>query len=199
MCFLLDSKLIDIVISDVTLEAAYAWVCEVRKNAGHNNSIWDMRLNWEKIKPQIQYSLCSDTYHLSPLHRYFVIVLRLIHEYCNRLVWVDGEYTLIEQGIALGCPLSPLFGAWFLREMDIALSGLKNVYYVRYMDDWLVLAKTRNHLRKAIKITEKILSRLQLTKHPDKTFIGWIKTGFDFLGYHITLAGIGLSVKTKQH
>lgn len=73
-----------------------------------------------------------------------------------------------------------------------------NTYYVRFMDDWLVLAKTRNHLRKAIKIAERILARLKLKKHPDKTFIGWIKKGFDFLGYHLTLMGIQLSVKTKK-
>ena len=81
-----------------------------------------------------------------------------------------------------GCPLSPLFGAWFLREPDIALVQ-QNVFYRRFVDDWIVLAKTRNHLRKAIKTAEQVLSRLKLEKHPDKTFIGWITKGFDFLGY----------------
>jgi len=42
-----------------------------------------------------------------------------------------------------------------------------------------------NHLRRAIKTTNQILAALKLTMHLDKTFIGWIKAGFDFLGYHI--------------
>ena len=31
---------------------------------------------------------------------------------------------------------------------------------------------------------------LNLEKHPDKTFIGRIERGFDFLGYHFSRAGL---------
>ena len=104
---------------------------------------------------------------------------------------------MIVRGIALGCPLSPLFGAWFLRELDIALVQ-HNVFYRRFMDDWIVLAKTRNHLRKAIKTSKQLLSWLKLKEHPDRTFIGWIKKGFDFLGYVFTTEGLQISVKCKE-
>lgn len=51
------------------------------------------------------------------------------------------------------------------------------------MDDWIVLATTRRHLRRAVRITHQILEALKLRTHPDKTFIGRIERGFDFLGY----------------
>lgn len=35
-----------------------------------------------------------------------------------------------------------------------------------------------------------------LEKHPDKTFIGRIERGFDFLGYHFTRAGLSLARTT---
>ena len=54
-----------------------------------------------------------------------------------------------ECGISLGCPLSPLMGAFFLHELDQRMerSGL---FYVRFMDDILVLAPSRWKLRRAV-------------------------------------------------
>ncbi len=50
----------------------------------------------------------------------------------------------------MGCSLSPLIGAFFLKQLDERMerSGL---FYVRFMDDILVLAPTRWRLRKAEK------------------------------------------------
>jgi hypothetical protein len=48
--------------------------------------------------------------------------------------------------------------------------------------DWVIMVRSKHQLRKVIKLTHKILSALKLKMHPDKTFIGCIKKGFDFLG-----------------
>lgn len=37
-----------------------------------------------------------------------------------------------------------------------------------------------------------------LTKHPDKTFIGRIEKGIDFLGYHFSQAGISIAIDTVE-
>jgi hypothetical protein len=34
------------------------------------------------------------------------------------------------------------------------------------------------------------LRELRVEQHPDKTFVGWIKRGFTFLGYWITEKGL---------
>ena len=49
-----------------------------------------------------------------------------------------------------------------------------------------MLAKTRRHLRRAVRITNQILSALKLEKHPNKAFIGLIERGFDILGFHFS-------------
>jgi len=77
-------------------------------------------------------------------------------------------------GISKGCSLSPLLGALFLSELDEAMAK-PPVVCVRYMDDWIILAKKRWHLRKAIRLFNQVLSRLKVIKHPDKTYIGRIK------------------------
>jgi hypothetical protein len=58
------------------------------------------------------------------------------------------------------------------------------LFWVRFMDDILVLAPTRWKLRAAVKVVNQLLTSLRLRTHPDKTFIGRIEKGFDFLGYH---------------
>lgn len=62
----------------------------------------------------------------------------------------------------------------------------EELFYMRFMDDWVVLAKTRRHLRRAVRITNQILSALKLEKHPNKAFIGLIERGFDILGFHFS-------------
>jgi hypothetical protein len=64
------------------------------------------------------------------------------------------------------------------------------------MDDILILAPTRWRLRRAVKAVNQTLGALSLEKHPDKTFIGRIERGFDFLGYHFSPAGLTLAKET---
>jgi hypothetical protein len=58
-----------------------------------------------------------------------------------------------------------------------------------------VLAPTRWKLRDAVKTVNRVLGVLDLEAHPDKTFIGRIERGFDFLGYHFTRAGLSIARK----
>jgi hypothetical protein len=49
------------------------------------------------------------------------------------------------------------------------------------MDDWVILARSRWHLRRAVRVMNQVLAHLGLEQHPDKTFIGRVTRGFDFL------------------
>ncbi len=60
------------------------------------------------------------------------------------------------------------------------------IHYVRYMDDIIILAKTRWHLRAAIRVLNEVIESLGLCLHQEKRFVGRIDKGFDFLGYQIT-------------
>ena len=71
------------------------------------------------------------------------------------------------------------------------------VFYARFMDDWVVLAPTRWKLRVAISTVNQTLAALKVEQHPDKTFIGRISRGFDFLGYRFQSDGlIGVARQT---
>ncbi len=69
-------------------------------------------------------------------------VLALLWGYLRRYVSDGGKFIDITQGISLGCPLSPLMGALYLKPLDDRMAEL-GCFYARFMDDWVVLAPTR--------------------------------------------------------
>jgi hypothetical protein len=66
------------------------------------------------------------------------------------------------------------------------------------MDDILILTRTRWQNRKAVKQLNQILNKLKVEKHPDKTYIGKIENGFDFLGYHFNGSQLTVAAKTVE-
>jgi hypothetical protein len=53
--------------------------------------------------------------------------------------------------------------------------------------------------RGAVNVVNQMLGMLRLEKRPDKTFIGRIERGFDFLGYHFSPAGLTVAAKTIEN
>ncbi len=125
-------------------------------------------------------------------------VLNLLGQYLRRCAERGGLFWEYECGISLGCPLSPLIGAFFLKALDERMGKL-GLCYVRFMDDIVVLAPSRWRLRRAVQMLNQVLASLHLEKHPDKTFIGRIERGFDFLGYHFHPDGVSVAKKTVEN
>jgi len=83
--------------------------------------------------------------------------------------------------------LSPFLGAVYLSPLDSAMEKLcikKKIFYIRYVDDVVILAKSRWDLRKSLKVLYSVLSQLKLKVHTEeKRFIGRTDKEFSFLGY----------------
>jgi hypothetical protein len=90
------------------------------------------------------------------------------------------------KAMVAGGSLSPILGGLYLNPLDQIMGQDKRLVYVRYMDDFVVLAKTRWHLKKAIAQIHRVTGDLKLRLHRKiKSFIGRTDKGFDFLGYTI--------------
>ena len=117
------------------------------------------------------------------------ILLDLVSQSCGRTLEKDGYYRSQTKGISLGCPLSPLMGALYLSPLDEAMAALPGIRTLRFMDDWIILAPNRWKRRAAVRVMNQVLEGLGLAQHPDKTFIGRLERGFDFLGVQFTACG----------
>jgi RNA-directed DNA polymerase len=103
-------------------------------------------------------------------------------------------------GLTAGGALSPLLAALYLTPLDRAMEVIAarhDIHYMRYMDDFVIFASTRFHIRRAIRTVHQVLSTLKLRVHPLKRFIGRTTKGFDFLGYRfVTDRGLDAAAKT---
>ncbi|MCU6244089.1 reverse transcriptase domain-containing protein [Enterobacter asburiae] len=118
-------------------------------------------------------------------------VLRsLIAQYVHYTVEEGGEFYTPEKGIARGCALSPLMGALYLAQMEEHFSRETGIYYARYMDDVVILAKTRWQLRRHVRALNGFFEAGEVEQHPDKTFIGRTERGFDWMGAQMGDAGV---------
>jgi RNA-directed DNA polymerase len=98
----------------------------------------------------------------------------LITQYARYSVEFGGEIHSPENGIPRGCALSPRIGAALLHPIDSDYRSLDpdEVFYVRYMDDFLLLTRTRWQLRRSSARLAEYLDAGSFERHPDKTQTG---------------------------
>lgn len=87
-------------------------------------------------------------------------------------------------GITTGGALSTLLGAIYLSPLDEGMHKFYKkgaVFYIRYVDDIVILAKTRWKLKTAIKLMHQTIETLKLKMHrKEKRLIGRTDKGFSF-------------------
>ncbi len=110
------------------------------------------------------------------------------------------------RGIPLGNLTSQLFANIYLNEADQFIKHeLKIKYYLRYMDDSIILSRDKKYLRQVKEEIVKFLyDRLYLTAHPRKIRIFPAEKGIDFLGYvvfkdHILLRSSNVKKFQKKY
>ena len=107
-----------------------------------------------------------------------------------------GEIHKTTQGTPQGGVISPLLA-------NIALDGLrehlgKGYRYVRYCDDFVIIAKTKEAIEMIKPKVEQWLSERGLRLNDEKTRIIHRNEGFNFLGFHIRMFENGRLIITPQ-
>lgn len=124
---------------------------------------------------------------------------------CPKTLWllkliIDSYEDKSGKGIPIGNLTSQLFANIYLHELDIYVTEqLKEPYYFRYMDDFLMLSNDVGHLKELRgKIKLFLGEKLYLSLHPKKVNIFRADRGLDFVGYCIKPDGIYMRKKTLR-
>jgi retron-type reverse transcriptase len=90
-----------------------------------------------------------------------------------------------EKGMPLGNLTSQFFANVYLNELDYFIKqklGIK--YYIRYVDDFVILNKSKEHLELlSIQICNFLRDNLKLELHKEKSKIISLSNGMDFVGF----------------
>ena len=118
----------------------------------------------------------------------------------THLLIFDGTDSMNKKGIPIGNYTSQFFANIYLNELDQYVKHiLKCKYYVRYMDDFIILLKTKQECIEIKKLIEKFIdSHLEL-KLNDKSRYYPYSMGVNFCGYRTftTHRLLRVSSKTK--
>ena len=86
----------------------------------------------------------------------------------------------------LGNLTSQFFANVYLNELDYFIKHkLKAKYYIRYVDDFVILHENERILEEYKDKINKYLTNLKLELHPDKSNVISLRNGLTFLGYRI--------------
>lgn len=118
-------------------------------------------------------------------------ILKLIRQWLKAGVVEDGQYKETTIGSPQGGVISPLLANIYLHVFDM-LWNTKHCQLgqlFRYADDFVILCRYRSEAQQALAAARRIIERLHLALHPEKTrLIQMEAEGFDFLGFHFRKA-----------
>lgn len=104
----------------------------------------------------------------------------------NEIIDSGGDAAACPRGLPIGNLTSQLFANVYLDQLDhFVKETLGEKYYVRYMDDFIILGGDKQHLWAVKKEIEGFLNNELDLHFNGKTGIWPISQGVDFLGYRI--------------
>jgi len=150
------------------------------KNAKNNNMI-------------IGYVLKADIKHYFPSVNHDILIKILKRKIRDRNVILlirkilDTNSNYSGKGMPIGNMTSQFFANVYLNELDYFVKHkLKAKYYIRYVDDFVILDRNKENLIQIRNKIKKYLNKnLKIELHDDKSHIHPLFKGINFLGFRI--------------
>jgi len=107
----------------------------------------------------------------------------------EKVIWLISQIlknsSSENKSMPLGNLTSQFFANVYLNELDYFVKHkLKSKYYIRYVDDFIILHKSRIQLKIwKLRIEEFLREKPKLELHPDKSRIILLSRGIDFVGF----------------
>lgn len=102
------------------------------------------------------------------------------------------------KGLPIGNMTSQILAIYYLNQLDHFIKKNLNIkYYIRYMDDGILLHHSKTYLKYCLKEITKITKKYKLELN-EKTRINHIKNGLDFLGFRFYLKNNKVVIKVRN-
>ena len=124
-------------------------------------------------------------------------MLAWIESWVRAVAWDGAELLQVTRGVPQGSPLSPILANFYLHEFDVRLRSSK-IHFIRYADDFLVLARTPFELAESRAVVESALDDLHLSLSEEKTRMVTFEKSFRFLGAEMQSDRILLPFEKKK-
>ena len=120
----------------------------------------------------------------------------------KKLMWLINEILYAqkrEKGLEIGNYTSQVFANIYLNEVDQYIKHeLKMKYYVRYLDDSIIFAQTKQEAKEVLEKVRIIIRKKLKLELNDKTQIFKAKQGVNFCGYKINEYRLKLRNRGKK-
>ena len=102
------------------------------------------------------------------------------------------------KGLPIGNMSSQILAVLYLNELDHFIKEKLNIkYYIRYMDDGIIIHRDKKYLEYCLVEIEKVIDKYKLELN-NKTRIYKCSEGFDFLGFKFILKNNKVIMKVKN-
>ncbi len=154
---------------------------------------WVLKLDIKKFFANVDHEILLELLQRTIKNKDIIWLLsQVIHSFQSD----QGE----GKGIPLGNLTSQVFANIYMNELDQFIKhALRIKYYIRYADDFLVIANNKEDLNNLIGPIRLFLqNHLKLELHPNKIILRKLEWGIDFLGYVVLPHYILPRTKTKR-
>ncbi len=118
-------------------------------------------------------------------------VLALIEAFLKTGVSEKGIISIPTEGSPQGGVVSPLIANIVLDTLDKRMENDPRWRYVRYADDFIILARSCHEAEIALNQVKEVLEELKLQLNETKTRLTNFNTGFEFLGFRLKQCNLG--------
>ena len=103
------------------------------------------------------------------------------------------------KGLPIGNMTSQILAVFYLNELDHFIKerlGCK--YYIRYMDDGVILSNDKEYLKRCLREIEKMVEKYKLRLNRKTKIINVSKEGLDFLGFRFCIYNNKVILKVRR-
>ncbi|HTU23243.1 MAG TPA: reverse transcriptase domain-containing protein [Gemmataceae bacterium] len=157
---------------------------------------YTLQCDVRKFFPSIDHAILKERFRRVVKDRRLLGLMDLIVDSSNDqervMCWFPGDELFTpatrRKGLPIGNLTSQWFANWYLTALDHQVGNEMRLGYVRYCDDFILLANDKSRLKAIVPELVERLASARLVLHRDRTHVAPSRAGRTFVGFRVTPA-----------